>query len=689
MRKWWSKGAAVGSAEGKRGAQAAARLDEDLENLERGLGLKHADVEEWVRRQVPEAAHGRHPGDEFESRRAHRSVERAGTAVSGFFGLFGRKKLNIKSQARNSTVHQASCVSDCQIEFTCGNEKGASGQAQFRVTNARGEQRSGADSFSTKSFKNMLKGAGVQGRKGEDDPKRGGREKPTKAEVAQMVKYLGIDTRDKSFYWIAEEALGAILPAGWEEHRTDEDCVYYYNAVTRESTWEHPLDGYFRFIYRKLRRMKKYNKNGKGKDTVEQRQRDRELVDVLWHMDQEHKKGETLKREPGAGSSDGASQTESSYSLSHSGLDSSYDEARSISGRSNASSSLGGASSRADHSYLSHVPYESVPSEVKEIAQYLGIDLNALDAPVSVDEVREMGQYLGIDVVSEGYLLPLARIALQAPLPKGWEICKDEEGEPFYYERKTGTTSYRHPADEYFINKVLEDRTRHVKAVQEGAAVRLSEPWLDFMEANGSRYWYNFRTGQRTASAPLGVHAQHGALLADDTSDRTGPSRTHSTHSGSFDPRWAPKLTPSAETREMKRNTCPEREGVLGEFLSDENVLDSVEEGLAAGDTRQEQFQHPQPSLLPTNPLTSQAAEPPWEQARQLSASPASLTASSLAPSPGVKTAAHMQGRFAAPPPPAGMPGGYVRHKLGAGTEVGGVDAAIEARVKAAAARNA
>ena len=269
---------------------------------------------------------------------------------------------------------------------------------------------------------------------------------------------------------------------------------------------------------------------------------------------------------------------------------------------------------------------------------------------------------------------------------EGEDGGKDEEGEPFYYERKTGTTSYRHPADEYFINKVLEDRTRHVKAVQEGAAVRLSEPWLDFMEANGSRYWYNFRTGQRTASAPLGVHAQHGALLADDTSDRTGPSRTHS---GSFDPSWAPKLTPSAETREMKRNTCPEREGVLGEFLSDENVLDSVEEGLAAGDTRQEQFQHPQPSLLPTNPLTSQAAEPPWEQARQLSASPASLTASSLAPSPGVKTAAHMQGRFAAPPPPAGMPGGYVRHKLGAGTEFGGVDAAIEARVKAAAARNA
>ena len=42
----------------------------------------------------------------------------------------------------------------------------------------------------------------------------------------------------------------------------------------------------------------------------------------------------------------------------------------------------------------------------------------------------------------------------QAPLPRGWEIYKDAGGEPFYYQRKTGVTSYRHPADEYFINKV-------------------------------------------------------------------------------------------------------------------------------------------------------------------------------------------------------------------------------------------
>ena len=40
--------------------------------------------------------------------------------------------------------------------------------------------------------------------------------------------------------------------------------------------------------------------------------------------------------------------------------------------------------------------------------------------------------------------------------------------------------------------QVLEDRARHVKAVQEGCAVKASEPWLDLTDASG-RFWYNFR----------------------------------------------------------------------------------------------------------------------------------------------------------------------------------------------------
>jgi len=120
-------------------------------------------------------------------------------------------------------------------------------------------------------------------------------------------------------------------------------------------------------------------------------------------------------------------------------------------------------------------------------------------------QVSEMAEYLGIDVMREGYLLPLVKMALQAPLPKGWEVYKDDKGEPFYSHRRSGKTSYRHPADDYFMKKVQEDRARHVKAVQEGSAVKASEPWLDFIDDTCEqhvRYWYNFRTKEVSKIRP-------------------------------------------------------------------------------------------------------------------------------------------------------------------------------------------
>ncbi len=53
-------------------------------------------------------------------------------------------------------------------------------------------------------------------------------------------------------------------------------------------------------------------------------------------------------------------------------------------------------------------------------------------------------------------------IMLQAPLPKNWEIYKDEEGSPFYFNCVTKMTQYRHPADDYFLRKIAEERQRHL-----------------------------------------------------------------------------------------------------------------------------------------------------------------------------------------------------------------------------------
>jgi hypothetical protein len=33
--------------------------------------------------------------------------------------------------------------------------------------------------------------------------------------------------------------------------------VYYYNSDTKESSWEHPTDSYYRFMYKKVRKMRR------------------------------------------------------------------------------------------------------------------------------------------------------------------------------------------------------------------------------------------------------------------------------------------------------------------------------------------------------------------------------------------------------------------------------------------------
>jgi hypothetical protein len=147
-----------------------------------------------------------------------------------------------------------------------------------------------------------------------------------------------------------------------------------------------------------------------------------------------------------------------------------------------------------------------------------------------------MAEYLGINIVIEGFLLPLAKMSLQvcegscasyfelllmrrqAPLPKNWEIYKDEDGSPFYFNCVTKATQYRHPADDYFLRKIAEERQRHLlcRCSREFGQIRIhsnaivcrapvQEPWLQFSEAGGSKYWYNFATGERSVTEPYGV----------------------------------------------------------------------------------------------------------------------------------------------------------------------------------------
>ncbi|CAK9027468.1 unnamed protein product [Durusdinium trenchii] len=50
----------------------------------------------------------------------------------------------------------------------------------------------------------------------------------------------------------------------------------------------------------------------------------------------------------------------------------------------------------------------------------------------------------------------LAREGLKAPLSEGWKPCTNAENEIFYFNFQTGATSWTHPADEEYRNKVQD-----------------------------------------------------------------------------------------------------------------------------------------------------------------------------------------------------------------------------------------
>ena len=69
-------------------------------------------------------------------------------------------------------------------------------------------------------------------------------------EVLEFAKYLGIDIeKHADLLWIADEALSAEEPEGWERGEAPNGETYYTHTVTQMVLWQHPLDYYFQELY--------------------------------------------------------------------------------------------------------------------------------------------------------------------------------------------------------------------------------------------------------------------------------------------------------------------------------------------------------------------------------------------------------------------------------------------------------
>lgn len=73
-------------------------------------------------------------------------------------------------------------------------------------------------------------------------------------EMIAMCEYLGIRVLSERYMlWIAADALKAPLPVNWIALKDANGRTFFYNHLTNQSKWEHPLDPHFRKLRDKYR----------------------------------------------------------------------------------------------------------------------------------------------------------------------------------------------------------------------------------------------------------------------------------------------------------------------------------------------------------------------------------------------------------------------------------------------------
>ena len=81
------------------------------------------------------------------------------------------------------------------------------------------------------------------------------REDSTVEDVQALAEFLGIDpTSEPHLMWIARQCLEAQLPPAWSEYLEEATGnAYYYNELTKITTWDHPLDSHFKALVQEER----------------------------------------------------------------------------------------------------------------------------------------------------------------------------------------------------------------------------------------------------------------------------------------------------------------------------------------------------------------------------------------------------------------------------------------------------
>ncbi|CAK0876822.1 unnamed protein product, partial [Prorocentrum cordatum] len=82
----------------------------------------------------------------------------------------------------------------------------------------------------------------------------------------------------------------------------------------------------------------------------------------------------------------------------------------------------------------------------------------AEDVGITGQDVIDYALFLGLDPEADAELMHLAREGLEASNACGWKAYHDQEGKLFYFNFKTGVSSWDHPADATALNLAREKK---------------------------------------------------------------------------------------------------------------------------------------------------------------------------------------------------------------------------------------
>eukprot|EP00736_Rhodelphis_marinus_P009645 Rmarinus@m.13646 len=173
------------------------------------------------------------------------------------------------------------------------------------------------------------------------------------------------------------------------------------------------------------------------------------------------------------------------------------------------------------------------------------------------EDVKNMAQYLGVDPIGEVHLLALCKYAVLATLPEGWEEKYDQNGNPYYISKETGKMSKEHPNDRRVLRKIGDARIRYAEMGRPRA-----NPWLQFTNVMGQKYWYNFETEESDLSPAENLKVEGGWLCKDGKTYEVG-----------FDPREAVPSAlsgvPNPGETNKKGDLIGRRDSVASSVVSD------------------------------------------------------------------------------------------------------------------------